>query len=119
MLNIDTVCRDGAFLLDHISFYPDAQLTGLTLEADWACRRLDIGPRLNRLDGAVRQAFEKWLGERGLNEDLATFISHYATHKEHKVRIGWHALMAWLMCCVGIRRMVVESQVLCASMSFG
>ncbi|KAF8556815.1 mitochondrial glycoprotein [Imleria badia] len=89
-LNVDLTCQHGAFLVNDISFYPGAQLgTQLTAEADCARRGLYAGPRFDRLPAAVQEAFEKWLNERGVNEDLATFISQYGTLKEHKEYVEW------------------------------
>lgn len=87
-LNIDTMCQEGAFLVDNISFYPDSKLgTELTAEADWKRRGLYIGPQFDTLDVTVQEEFEKWLNERGVNENLATFIPEYSEHKEQKVRV--------------------------------
>jgi complement component 1 Q subcomponent-binding protein len=49
-LNIDTMCQDGAFVIDNASFYPDTQLgLELTADADWKRRGLYIGPQVRRL----------------------------------------------------------------------
>ena len=88
-LNIDTMCQEGAFLVDNISFYPDAKLgTELTAEADWKRRGLYIGPQFDTLDVSVQEEFEKWLNERGVNENLAMFIPEYMEHKEQKVSMA-------------------------------
>lgn len=96
-LNIDTMCQQGAFLVDNISYYNDAKLgTELTAECDWKRRGLYIGPQFDTLDVAVQEEFEKWLNERGVNESLATFIPEYSEHKEQKVRVvGWRVLTGW------------------------
>ncbi|KAG9313354.1 putative regulatory protein suaprga1 [Chiua virens] len=89
-LNIDTMCQEGAFLVDNISFYPDAKLgTELTAEADWKRRGLFIGPQFDTLDVAVQEEFEKWLNERGVNESLATFVPEYSEYKEQKEYVRW------------------------------
>jgi complement component 1 Q subcomponent-binding protein len=55
-LNVDTMCQEGAFVIDNASFYPDTQLgLELTADADWQRRGLYIGPRVRVLD-AVRSA---------------------------------------------------------------
>jgi len=89
-LNVDTMCQDSAFLVDNISFYPEAQLgTELTAEADWKRRGLYIGPQFDTLDVAVQEEFEKWLNERGVNETLGTFIPGYSEYKEQKEYVRW------------------------------
>jgi complement component 1 Q subcomponent-binding protein len=86
-INVDTMCQEGAFVVDNISFYPDAQLgTELTAEADWKRRGLYIGPQFDTLDVTVQEEFEKFLQERGINENLAMLIPEYSEYKEQKVR---------------------------------
>jgi complement component 1 Q subcomponent-binding protein len=85
-INIDTMCQEGAFIIDNMSYYPDAQLgTDLTAEADWKRRGLYIGPQFDTLDVAVQEEIEKWVQERGINENLAMFIPEYSEYKEQKV----------------------------------
>ncbi|KAH7907540.1 mitochondrial glycoprotein [Hygrophoropsis aurantiaca] len=89
-INIDTMCQEGAFIIDNISYYPDAQLgTELTAEADWKRRGLYIGPQFDTLDVAVQEEFEKYLQERGINESLAMFIPEYSEYKEQKEYVRW------------------------------
>jgi complement component 1 Q subcomponent-binding protein, mitochondrial len=85
-LNIDALCQEGAFLVDNVSFYPDASLgTELTAEADWKRRGLYIGPQFDTLDVGLQEEFEKYLQERGIDERLALFIPEYSEFKEQKV----------------------------------
>ncbi|KAL4072471.1 mitochondrial glycoprotein [Scleroderma yunnanense] len=89
-INVDTMCQDGAFIVDNISYYPDAQLgTELTAEADWRRRGLYIGPQFETLDVSVQEEFEKFLQERGINENLAMFIPEYSEFKEQKEYVRW------------------------------
>ncbi|KZT69088.1 mitochondrial glyco protein [Daedalea quercina L-15889] len=89
-INVDALCQDGAFLIDNISFYNDAAVgTELTAESDWKRRGLYIGPQFDTLDVAVQEEFEQWLKERGINDDLATFIPEYAEWKEQKEYVSW------------------------------
>ncbi|EGO03975.1 hypothetical protein SERLA73DRAFT_175685 [Serpula lacrymans var. lacrymans S7.3] len=89
-INIDTMCQEGAFVVDNISYYPDAKLgTELTAESDWKRRGLYIGPQFDTLDVSVQEEFEKYLQERGINESLAMFIPEYAEHKEQKEYVRW------------------------------
>ncbi|KIJ62193.1 hypothetical protein HYDPIDRAFT_158469 [Hydnomerulius pinastri MD-312] len=89
-LNVDSMCQEGAFLVDNISYYPDAQLgTELTADADWKRRGLYIGPQFDTLDVAVQEEFEKFLQERGINENLAMFIPEYSEFKEQKEYVRW------------------------------
>jgi complement component 1 Q subcomponent-binding protein len=89
-LNIDTVCQEGSFLVDNISFYKDAKLgTDLTAESDWQRRGLYIGPQFDTLDVGVQEEFERYLSERGVDESLALFIPEYAEYKEQKEYVQW------------------------------
>jgi complement component 1 Q subcomponent-binding protein len=89
-LNLDTVCQEGSFMVDNISFYRDAKLgTDLSAEADWQRRGLYIGPQFDTLDVGVQEEFERYLQERGVDESLALFIPEYAEHKEQKEYIKW------------------------------
>jgi len=89
-LNIDTVCQQGTFLVDNISFYPDGKLgTDLTAEADWRRRGLYIGPSFDTLDAGVQEEVEKWLAARGVDETMASFIPEYAEFKEQKEYVQW------------------------------
>jgi complement component 1 Q subcomponent-binding protein len=89
-LNVDSMCQDGAFIVDNISYYPDAKLgTDLTADADWKRRGLYIGPQFETLDISVQEEFEKFLQERGINESLAMFIPEYSEFKEQKEYIKW------------------------------
>ena len=52
-LNVDTMCQEGAFVIDNASFYPDTQLgLELTADADWQRRGLYIGPRVRVPDAS-------------------------------------------------------------------
>ncbi|TFK48938.1 mitochondrial glyco protein [Heliocybe sulcata] len=89
-LNIDTMCQDGGFIVDNLSFYSDAKVgTELSAEMDWKRRGLYIGPQFDTLDVAVQESFEQFLQERGINENLAFFIPEYAEYKEQKEYIKW------------------------------
>ncbi len=46
-LSLDTVCQEGVFVIENLSYYKDAKLaTDLTPEADWKRRGLYIGPQV-------------------------------------------------------------------------
>jgi len=89
-LTIDAMCQEGTFIVDNISFYNDSKLgTELTAEADWKRRGLYIGPQFDTLDIGVQEEFEKFLQERGVNENLALFIPEYSELKEQKEYTRW------------------------------
>jgi len=89
-LTIETVCQEGAFMVDAISFFNDARVgTEPSADAEWKRRALYLGPQFDTLDVSVQEEFEKYLQERGINESLAIFIPEYAEYKEQKEYIKW------------------------------
>ena len=83
---LDTISQDGAFLVENIAFYKDAQVgTEISSEMDWKRRGLYIGPQFEHLDVGVQEEIERFLAERGIDEQLAAFIPEYAEFKEQKV----------------------------------
>ncbi|KAL6300950.1 mitochondrial glycoprotein [Sparassis latifolia] len=89
-LTVDAMCQEGAFVVDNISFYSNTKVgTELTAEADWKRRGLYIGPQFDTLDVNVQEEFEKFLQERGINENLAYLVPEYAEFKEQKEYVHW------------------------------
>jgi len=89
-LTIDAVCQEAAFVVENISFFNDGKLANeLTAEADWKRRGLYIGPEFDTLDIGVQEEFDKFLQERGINENLAMFIPEFAEYKEQKEYVQW------------------------------
>jgi complement component 1 Q subcomponent-binding protein, mitochondrial len=98
-VNIDTLCQEGGFVIENISFYKNAKLgTSLTAEADWTRRGLYIGPQFDTLDISLQAEFEKYLAERGIGESLALFIPEYAEHKEQKASIAIRVFPPIIFC---------------------
>lgn len=107
------MCQEGAFIIDNMSYYPDAQLgTELTAEADWKRRGLYIGPQFDTLDVSVQEEIEKWVQERGIDESLAMFVPEYSEYKEQKVsgRLSVHFLQDLIACHIGIREVVGQRE---------
>jgi len=78
--------QEGAFVIEHISYYDDAKLgTELTPDADWKRRGLYMGPSFDTLDVSLQDEFDSFLKERGVNDAVAHFIPQFAEHKEQKV----------------------------------
>jgi len=89
-LIIETVCQEGSFMVDAISFFKDAKVgTEASAEAEWKRRSLYLGPQFDTLDVSVQEEFEKYLQERGINESLAIFIPEYAEYKEQREYVKW------------------------------
>jgi len=84
------VAQEGQFITENVSFYDDAKVgTDLTAEADWKRRGMYIGPQFETLDLSLQEEFEKFLQERGINENIALFIPSYAEYKEQIEYTKW------------------------------
>ncbi|KAJ3546346.1 hypothetical protein NMY22_g2083 [Coprinellus aureogranulatus] len=89
-LNIDAVVQEGQFMTENVSFYDDAKIgTELTAEADWKRRGMYIGPQFDTLDLGLQEEIDKFLQERGVNENVALFIPEYAEWKEQNEYVKW------------------------------
>jgi len=89
-LTFDAMAQEGVFVIENISFYADGKLgTEMTAEADWKRRGLYIGPQFETLDVGVQEEFIRHLQERGVDDDLASFIPELIEHKEQKEYIKW------------------------------
>ena len=51
-------------------------------------------PQFETLDLSLQEEFEKFLQERGINENLAFFVPEYAQYKEQKVRAKFELLLS-------------------------
>ena len=47
------------------------------------------GPKYEDLDFSFMDAFEEWLEQRGINEDVSAFITDYSVWKERKEYVDW------------------------------
>ncbi|GAK67603.1 mitochondrial glyco protein [Moesziomyces antarcticus] len=89
-LMIDAFVVDGEVNTDNIAFYKDQKLaTTIDAEADFARRGTYLGPQFDTLDENLQSQFETFLGERGIDANLALFIPNYAEYKEQREYCDW------------------------------
>jgi len=89
-LYIESSCEDGLFIVDNITYFPEAKTgTELSPEAEFKRRGLYLGPSFEHLDMNVQEQFESYLRERGIAEGLALFISEYSEFKEQQEYVRW------------------------------
>ncbi|KAJ7730972.1 mitochondrial glycoprotein [Mycena maculata] len=89
-LDVELTAQGGHFLVENISYSPDAKTSQETsVEADWKRRGQYIGPEFSTLDVGVQEDFEKFLEERDVNETTAFFIPAYAKYKEQREYMHW------------------------------
>jgi len=87
---VEATVRDGLINIDEFFYLKDASLAEpKTFEAEKA--RLDqfFGPPFVNLDEELQTLVEKYLQERGINEELASFVVDYIETKEPKEYIQW------------------------------
>ena len=82
------------------------------------------GAQFDQLDPAVQEEFERFLGERGVDEALALFVPDYAEYKEQKVRLRpssryrlCRSLM--LLCLAGVCPLARECEELRREVRYG
>ncbi|KZO95445.1 mitochondrial glyco protein [Calocera viscosa TUFC12733] len=85
-----TAEEGGAFIIDGVSYYADERLANdMSMQAELDRRGVYIGPQFDNLDVQVQEEFEKYIQERGINEELAAFIPDFAEYKEQKEYVKW------------------------------
>ncbi|EJU02301.1 mitochondrial Mrb1 [Dacryopinax primogenitus] len=89
-LVVELMSEEGTFIIDGVSYYSDARLgTEMSANAEWERRGMYIGPQFDNLDVQVQEEFEKYIQERGITDELASFIPDYAEYKEQKEYVKW------------------------------
>ncbi|RKP33891.1 mitochondrial glyco protein, partial [Dimargaris cristalligena] len=89
-LSFDLTAEDGDYGVDHICTYKSGKLAkDQTSEADYQRRGLYMGPAFGFLDDDLKSAFEKYLEERGIDEEMAMFIPDYIDYKEQNEYTRW------------------------------
>ncbi|KAF9348738.1 Mitochondrial acidic protein mam33 [Mortierella sp. AD094] len=89
-ISVDAIAQDGAFIVESISNIKDNALaTASTAESDWEKRGLYSGPPFAELDEDLQITFEKYLEERQIDNDLASFVPNYVFHKDQVEYTNW------------------------------
>ncbi|KAI8819543.1 mitochondrial glycoprotein [Fimicolochytrium jonesii] len=89
-LDITASITDGAFFIEEASFLPSTQLAhDETAQGDWLRRSNYAGPIFGDLDEGVQDQFHAYLEERGIKDQLATFIPEYVQYKEQREYQAW------------------------------
>ncbi|EXJ94798.1 hypothetical protein A1O1_03196 [Capronia coronata CBS 617.96] len=89
-IEIRAVAAEGAIEIETISFFPDESL----LEADTPkealeARSLYAGPPISNLDPELQAMLDKYLEERGIDAQLASFLPEYVDYKEQREYVKW------------------------------
>lgn len=82
--------QEGSFYVDSATPYPsvDAALNQ-SAEAEISRELVYHGPPFSNLDEELQESLEAYLESRGVNEELASFISAYSEFKENTEYISW------------------------------
>ena len=89
-IEIRATAQDGTIEIDSLAFFPkesllDAQSTKDASEA----RGLYVGPPIDELDPELHSMLHQFLEERGIDEELASFLPDYMDFKEQKEYVKW------------------------------
>ncbi|ANB12922.1 Mam33p [Sugiyamaella lignohabitans] len=91
-LGIDAIVEQDVILVESIVPYESAELaTSETPEADYTRRSQYQGPPFSVLDEKVQNAVEQFLESRGINGELAQFVTEYSSYRETNEYIAWLA----------------------------
>ncbi|CCK69526.1 Mam33p KNAG_0C04240 [Huiozyma naganishii CBS 8797] len=82
--------QDRSFFVDSITPYTSAELAlDDTAEAQVKKDAVYHGPPFSNLDEELQETLEIYLESRGINEELASFISAYSEFKEGAEYVSW------------------------------
>jgi complement component 1 Q subcomponent-binding protein len=87
---IDAVTQDGRVVLESFWYLKDASMVSpKSFEAEK--KRLDqyTGPNFANLDEGLQEQIETFVSNRGINEELATFVVDYIDWKEQREYVQW------------------------------
>jgi complement component 1 Q subcomponent-binding protein len=89
-LLVQTVVQDGVFEVEEVSYFSKPELANAqSAEKDWDRQSLYSGPPFENLDEDLQTYFDRYLEERGVNEELANVIPDYIQIKEQKEYVRW------------------------------
>lgn len=89
-MQILTNTQDGLITIENVFYYPKAEIAeAATSEADFTRANIYAGPPFQNLDPDLQNMLERYLDERGINEQLATFVPDYVDHKEQREYVQW------------------------------
>lgn len=89
-LSIECVIQSNLLLIENVTPYESAELAlSATAESDYKRREVFQGPAFSNLDENLQSALEQYLESRGVDSDLANFISDYSSIRENEEYILW------------------------------
>lgn len=89
-MQIVTNAQDGIVVIENVSYYPKAEVAEAeTPDHDFARAHVYAGPPFQNLDPELQSMLERYLDERGINEQLASFAPDYVDYKEQREYVQW------------------------------
>ena len=95
-VQIATNAQDGIIVIENVYYYPKTEIAEAeTPEHDFARANTYAGPPFQNLDPELQSMLERYLDERGINEQLASFVPDYVDHKEQREYVHWLESKSW------------------------
>jgi len=88
-LAFDCEWEDGRVLIHRIGYVKDSTLLADTAESQTKLAKLYPGPYVQELEPTLVELWGDYLSDRGINEEMAYFISDYSAFKEQAEYVGW------------------------------
>lgn len=89
-IEIRAVAAEGAIEIETISFFPRESLLEAQSPKDaQEARSLYAGPPITNLDPELQAMLDKYLEERGIDAQLASFLPEYVDYKEQREYVQW------------------------------
>jgi len=89
-IEIRAVAAEGAIEIETISFFPKESLLEAQSPKDaQEARSLYAGPPISNLDPELQAMLDKYLEERGIDAQLASFLPEYVDYKEQREYVQW------------------------------
>lgn len=88
--NIIAEAQDGEVTIEYVHYLPRAELIDpRTTEAAKEAQSVYRGPPFSHLDTELQAMYENYVRERGVNEQLAWFLTRYIDYKEQREYVLW------------------------------
>jgi complement component 1 Q subcomponent-binding protein len=89
-VQITATADDGMIEVEDVFYFQNAELAEPdTAEKMHARQPVYAGPPFGNLDSDLQAMLERYLDERGVNSQLATFVPDYIDYKEQREYVQW------------------------------
>src|SRR2546423_1734201 len=89
-IQITATADDGLVEIEDVFYFQNADLAEPdTAEKMHARQHVYAGPPFGNLDSDLQAMLERYLDERGINAELATFVPDYIDFKEQREYVRW------------------------------